>query len=136
MLKAADEAIGKARAHLLTDRDGELWPNDMKRIAIEAALLWQRENPPVPTDGEVTNAGIKANGFCPNQSAKLEGFRYGVVWMVEWVRRIYDAPEPEVPDEIKCFLATKPHNFLSDELVDAHNRELIEVFHLGQKSKP
>ena len=54
MLKAVDEAIGKARREKsarpgVIGGDAELWPNEIKNISIKAALRWQTENPPVPT---------------------------------------------------------------------------------------
>jgi hypothetical protein len=67
-------------------------------IALEAALRWQSENPIVPTDeqcDELINM-IGANGRSlvryPSRISKEQARNM----LVEWVRRMYLAPEPTV----------------------------------------
>ena len=59
-------------------------PSTELRVVLEAALRWQKENPPVPTDDFV-------------EEVIREHSRTNVKWScVEWVRRMYDAPEPVI----------------------------------------
>ena len=68
-------------------------PSTELRVVLEAALRWQKENPPVPTDDFV-------------EEVIREHSRTNVKWScVEWVRRMYDAPEPEV-DRIDFYVKT------------------------------
>jgi hypothetical protein len=108
MLKAADEAIGKVRSEQheqLTGRDGELWPNDLKRISIEAALLWLRDNTPIggPTGDYV-----------------------GV-----WLDRMFLAPEPEIPEAIQDLQV----NDLDMGWDGPINKRILEAYRRGKASK-
>ena len=61
------------------------------KIILEAALRWQSENPIVPTDRQWYE--------CVNESQKL-GYPSNELYAhaaAEWQRRMYLAPEPEVP---------------------------------------
>ena len=99
MLKAVDEAIGKARREKsarpgVIGGDAELWPNEIKNISIKAALRWQTENPPVPTRKQIEkmaethrNDPILWNRFGSSSNPAFV--------CSEWVRRMYDEPETE-----------------------------------------
>lgn len=58
--------------------------------AIEVALRWQSENPPVPSESQMRSVQEHVGQYPGN-------FR---LYASEWVRRMYDAPEPEVPQEM------------------------------------
>lgn len=74
-------------------------PSTELRVVLEAALRWQKENPPVPTDDFV-------------EEVIREHSRTNVKWScVEWVRRMYDAPEPEV-DRIDFYIKTANGDFV------------------------
>ena len=86
---------------------------------LEAALLWLSENPIVPTNEQT-------QGVCDSIFVGPENLLDPRDAMVEWQRRMFLAPEPEVPEEIK-------------DLVDSFNlpiykEGLKESFRRGLKS--
>jgi hypothetical protein len=103
MLKAA---MAARNAHFI---------GDDKRIELilEEALRWQSENPKVPTEKEWAAC---------LQDACREGS--GISPVMAWVLRMYLAPEPEVPEEIKDIL---------DRTVKG-DFDVIEAFRRGQKA--
>ena len=90
MLKAAmesrEKAIGKVGG----------WSEEMCRPVLEAALLYQREHPPVPTDEQAAEILNKAYADTAGSKAQFQ-------WAArEWFRIAYDAPaEPEIPLAIR-----------------------------------
>jgi len=93
------------------------------RVGIEAALCWQSENPivPTPTDvlllaDELVRAGTDRNSQVMRVCAA-------------WQRRMYLAPEPEVPEEIKDLVERwgKP----GEGGLNAPQAELIEAYRRG-----
>ena len=80
----------------------------------EAALLWLSENPVVPTHDQFDAMRGTYRDIC-----------------AEWQRRMFLAPEPEVPEEVKDLLWDGQTG--EDE---EHNRKIIEAFNRrGQKSR-
>jgi hypothetical protein len=74
----------------------EMFPMGRRtRAVLEAALLWQRENPPVPSYGETKRIWMET-GLC--NEVGDEELR---CIAAEWIRRMYDAPEPEESFEEK-----------------------------------
>jgi hypothetical protein len=61
---------------------------------LEAALRWQSENPPMPTTEQIWGCGLSVGN--EDHKSATEGCR---AVAVEWIRRMYDAPEPKVPEE-------------------------------------
>lgn len=88
MLKAAQDAlIAGWKNHSPQGYDAT--------VVTEAALLWQRENVQRPTDrefGELVNACRESIGKEAWEKS-TEWMRAGVLCH-EWIRRMYDAPEP------------------------------------------
>ena len=85
---------------------------------LEAALRWLSENPIVPTsrqERELVDSWIKETSL-----GKTEHL------VTEWQRRMFLAPEPEVPEEIKDLLAGV-HPDVTPIAIEAYRR--------GQKSK-
>lgn len=83
MLRAFDDA-------LLPLEDGETgWSQVEAESALEAALLWLSENPIVPTPEQVLDMG------------KSISLKWPEIYCAVWKRRMFLAPEPEVPEEIK-----------------------------------
>ena len=128
MLKAAmesrEKAIGKVGG----------WSEEMCRPVLEAALLYQREHPPVPTDEQAAEILNKAYADTAGSKAQFQ-------WAArEWVRRMYDAPEPGVLDDLLWHGPVSgggnPQGFY-----ERHNREIREAYALGlgnsrQEQKP
>ena len=101
------------------------------RAAIKAALLWQKEHPPVPTDKQAE--GIYGMLF------DSEGLHRGETTRQickQWIECMYDEPEPEVPGYIASLLA-KPDFPHSEEInrciLTAHYRTLEECQKVGSK---
>jgi hypothetical protein len=119
MLKAADQAIGEVRlrnADALR-RNGELWPNDLKRVCIEAALLWLSENPIVPTDRYYSDFMR-----IPRHPMMTEAQQFAV----EWQRRMFIAPKPEVLEFMECETCSAKPGSPTLCAGCLHNRSLIE----------
>lgn len=78
-------------------------PSTLVNHILEAAIRWQSENTPHPTDkefGELIVSGSSSIGQ-ERWEHSTEWMRAGILCH-EWVRRMYLAPEPEVPvDEEK-----------------------------------
>jgi hypothetical protein len=82
MLKAVQNAlVGYWHDHTVTS-DSSI------TVVLEAAVRWLSENPIVPTEQEYRDFGVKFD------------FQ-GVKCIAEWQRRMFLAPEPEVPEAIK-----------------------------------
>ena len=74
--------------------------NDIALVGsiLQAALLWLSENPMVPTMKQAREIFMLKAGF---DFDLHEWVRWGAC---EWQRRMFLAPEPEVPEEIKDLL--------------------------------
>ena len=90
MLKAVSAAYEEFRyneAFVLTER--------IRLGLCKAALRWQKENPPVPSDKDASEIWEMAH----NLDRRSETGHAGKDFAIAWVRRMYDEPEPEVPEE-------------------------------------
>lgn len=67
------------------------------RANLEAALRWLSENPIVPTDQQEMEIYKK---YISTVSDKA----YPIYLLKEWQRRMFLAPEPEVPEAVKDIL--------------------------------
>jgi hypothetical protein len=65
--------------------------------ALEAFIRWQSENPRVPTSDQVQEMVAVFNGQSLVESDSLRSFL-----PIEWQRRMYLAPEPEVDRAVKA----------------------------------
>lgn len=155
MLKAADKAIGEMRAgqaSRLASRDGELWPNELKRVVLEAALAWLAENPIIPRDeNELNQLPIQRHeaiaewqrimflapepGTHPLQCGERFEVR-GETWQVEtiiegnkaWMKLI--VPEPRVPEPVRGLLFDKLRTDLHG---DEANQRIFVAYKRGRK---
>ena len=109
MLNAAWEAVAaKMRQHSEERQTGHVAELHVARIAIEAALRWQSENPPVPTDEQMD---ALTNEVPYDDSGNGRIFR---VVLDKWVRRMSLAPEE--PDRMSGVLAAlSGRTFTQDE---------------------
>lgn len=96
-------------------------------VILEAALLWLSENPIAPTDKQFFDL-----------SSDVGDVR---MRCVEWQRRMFLAPEPEIPEAIaylwwsECETQRTPdENSVSVHARKLHNRQLIEAFRAGEKA--
>jgi len=95
-------------------------------LAIEEALRWLIENPIAPTL-EQTEAMRRLFRYAD------EPLQVYCDVAVEWQRRMFLAPEPEAPEEIKDLLLPNiEHGFFKPEIL---NKRMAECFRRGQQSK-
>jgi len=121
------------QAEPFPDINDTYWVNEW--ALLEAFVCWLSENPIVPTDAQVEEMRIKLVPVHPHWANIV----------AEWQRRMFVAPEPKAPDEIKDLfwpvLDTKTASTCeADELIkhtncERHNEEISEAFRRGQKSK-
>lgn len=105
--------------------------------AIEAALRWLSDNPIVPT---VEQGMSLMNYLSPagtrewNQAMWIDFIGAGCA---EWQRRMFLAPEPETPEEIKDLLLSISPTDSRDAYFrpDIYNERILEAYRRGQKGK-
>ena len=66
------------------------------RVALEAAVRWLAENPVLPTDEQIRELFSLTNHKVDCASYREREY--------EWQRRMFLAPEPEVPEAVKDLL--------------------------------
>lgn len=115
------KAFHRSEAH-----DGLKWDDNVLENMLEAALRWLSDNPIVPTRDDV----LKMN----------RGWHFEVEIIsaiTEWQRRMFLAPEPEIPEEVKDLLWSETL-YAGDqkffEAVPRINENVIEAFRRGQRS--
>ena len=99
------------------------------RIGLEAALLWQSENPPVPV---ATQWNETVRDWCMHHEKNSTSCELAV----EWVRHMYDAPPEPDPalEAVKDLLVDQRHG---DELwgdsvpPKYHDAHVLEAFRRG-----
>ena len=89
-------------------------------VVLAAALRWQSENPQVPTSLEVCEM------MAP--MASIQTPSHFMYFAEQLARRMYLAPEPEVPEEIKDLLW--PSSRSASDL----DRAVIEAYRRGRRS--
>jgi hypothetical protein len=107
------------------------------RDALEAALRWWSKNPTVPTTDQAMEIGKKFS----NQPSVCD---YVMQVCVEWQRRCFLAPEPEVPEEIKDLLYSEceqRHERIgcsdpkeAGRFITESDRRVLEAYRRGQES--
>ena len=115
-LKAAVDAAFK---HARENRPSGADTGGVK-VAVEAFIRWQSENPRVPTKDQQENL-IKISS--------ADGQTY-IQWVVvRWIQDMYLVPEPEVPEEIKDLISN-----YSDEDQRA-NKKILEAYRRGREGE-
>lgn len=125
-LAAVDEAISIVRRRQKEIYyDDELIAGDVRDITLEAFIRWQAENPPFPT---VEQLGQMSFMGC----VALNGNWDGKNLCAEWIRRMYLAPDLEVPEEIKDLVL--PFDM---KTADGYRRNvaIIEAYRRGKGSR-
>ena len=102
----------------------------------EAVCRAISENPIVPTQQQASEMWQVYVGLRGNAVDSIAGC------MAEWQRRMFLAPEPEVPEEISNLMWSDwqrqlglPQTLGSWAPLESHNSQVIEAFRRGQKSK-
>lgn len=94
---------------------------------LEAALRWLSENPILPTN--------LAESAIYSEWKKDHDLQYPLWILREWQRRMFLAPEPEVPEEIKDLLVSNEDEKRGIPLVtpsDVFNQKITEAFQRGR----
>ena len=121
-LKAAVEVARKMEGYPHPDgEETKRLTEKVKAILEEGFIRWQSESPLVPTskqESELLDSWIKESWL-----GKTEHL------VTEWQRRMYLAPEPEVPEEIKDLLW--PNSRSASDL----DRAVIEAYRRGKASR-
>ena len=105
---------------------------------LKAALHWLSEHPIVPTEAQVmeilqervASGHITGEEYCAIPPATVR------FCIAEWERHMFDAPEPEVPEEIKDMLldaraSDSERCFFKPSV---YNERIVEAYHRGQKN--
>jgi hypothetical protein len=100
------------------------------KTSLEAFIRWQSENLIVPSHEQVIHlCEIFANrsviSYCDSVRAVA----------IEWLRIMYLAPEPEVPEEIKDLLLTEQSHKDVQPLKGELNSLIMEAYRRGKASK-
>ena len=104
-------------------------PSTELRVVLEAALRWQSKNTPHPTDKEFGELVVSCSS-AEKWEHLTEWMRAGMLCH-EWVCRMYLAPEPEVPEEIKDLLYDPKDGPTKVDRNDA----IIEAYRRGQRRR-
>jgi len=119
MVKAVDYAISKARG---IGRD--ITGGQVRDIALEVALRWLSNNPILPTMEQAKEMSDSGHPCILD----------GVWYATEWQKRMFLAPEPNVPQEIADMLQLPDANVLLSISRDSFKEKIIEAYLRGQKS--
>lgn len=95
-------------------------------IPIEAALLWLTEHPIVPADEQLDSL-LYDFGLQDHENAKPYSKAQARCLVVGWQRRMFLAPEPEVPEAIK--------DLMDQYCSESYRGDLLEAYHRGLRSK-
>jgi hypothetical protein len=110
--------------------DGE-FPSVAKASEVErgllAAIRWLAENPIAPTMEQAHEMFMLKTGFGFEMH---EWVRWGAC---EWQRRMFEAPEPEVPEAVKGLLWDAA--LFGKSTTGDHNDAIIEAYRRGKNSK-
>jgi hypothetical protein len=95
---------------------------DIVEVILRRGLEWQSEHPQVPTAEQFRNLYKGRSDYGP------------LDMIVDWQRRMYLAPEPEVPEEIKDLLYPRVS---MDKWCDTDgaNERIEKAYRRGQSSK-
>lgn len=105
-------------------------------VALEAALLWQDGLLEKMVQGDPYEKDQYMRSESLNENAVRTGFNKAIAN----IRRMYDAHEPEVPEEIADLISKyEDVNSGGDALLIAmargHNADILEAFRRGKESK-
>ena len=119
------EEMFKAMVHA-ENHPGDKWDDDVLWEMLEAALRWLSENPIAPNDEQVD---ALTNEVPYQDSGNGRIFRAVID---KWQRRMFLAPGPEVPEEVKDLLSSRPNAFIPSS---RYNEVIIEAFRRGWEAK-
>lgn len=95
---------------------------------LEAALRWLSENPITPTKQQLQE--MYDSPGCPKEGTYVPVPYY----LCEWQRRMYLAPEPEVPEAVEDLMHKNRKPYTVDCTPEAQDQRILEAYRRGQKS--
>ena len=131
MLTAAWQSVAAKMKEYVNEGRSERVPElHVARIALEAALSYQREYPPVPTEKQVEEMVVRVNYLTAIDPEHNHGITRAI--RMEWPRRMYDAPaEPKGIDDLLA--ESQAHMTISS---DTLNKAIREAYARGLKERP
>ena len=106
--------------------------DDLERAGVEGVLRWLSENPIAPTMQQLQ--AIYDSPDCPKEGT------YVPYYLCEWQRRMFLAPEPDVPEALIDLLAPKFTNALEVAMGKAltrneeeYQKNILEAYRRGRK---
>ena len=127
--KGMSEAFHKAENH-----EGFKWDDAVLDAMLSAALCWLSENPIVPNEAdvmEILQERVRSHHISGEEYCAIPPATVRFV-IREWQRRMFLAPEPEVPEAIKDLLEGPEEPGISAREA---NWRVIEAYRRGQQSK-
>lgn len=129
MLRAAENkyrTIENYNSHHATDPHSRM----VLKECLESALRWLSENPTVPT---ISDLEAMRSGWKDTPEASAEGV---VIFLIaEWQRRMFLAPEPEVPRVVNGFddllwnrVGMNGPVSEAVQRMELHNRQIVEAW--------
>jgi hypothetical protein len=122
------EGMSLAVGHAVFEECGSRQFHPLIRVALEAALRWLSVNPIVPTAKQFVDLF--------DELSEVNDGKLSHRCVVEWQRRMFLAPEPEVPEAVSD---------LTVEMIDGipdykcsrqrFNSTIAEAYRRGQQSK-
>ncbi len=122
MLKAATGAMCEADPGMVQHR--------VIYLGVEAVIRWLAENAPIPTDSQA----IDIYRAC-HDATTMGVYEVKAICSM-WVREMFLAPEPEVPEAIKDMQSIHLASLRDQADLDHHLLKLLTVaYQLGKASK-
>ena len=111
--------------YLLKHKSDPLVPMKACIFALEAALRWLSENPIVPTMEQATEMSDSGH------PCVLDGVWYAT----EWQRRMFLAPDLEVPEDVDDLLWPVGCHTSVETVEQINNKRIIEAYRRGKEAK-
>ena len=108
----------------------ETWVNEVLKFV----CWWLSENPILPEPKTFFAEAWKAYCALEDRDELPEGYTFTRFSMERWQRRMFLAPEPEIPEDVKDLLEIwiDPS---CPEVATEKNRKIIEAYKRGRNSK-
>lgn len=105
-------------------------------MILEAALRWQRENAPVPSEMQ-----MRALRFATADNSFTHDYNQRAIHLaVEWIRRMYDAPDHRFDELIGDLIPPEGTQFgpiyygITPQEIERTKKVAIEAFRRGMKA--
>ena len=110
-------------------------PSTELRVVLKAALLWQKTNSPKPTQQQALELRNLALAVNRNYGSTEPTAASCAAVAVDWVGRMYDAPEPARPEDVQRFANISDETMAKHEWIMAEDYDvLLKAFRDLQKS--